>query len=81
MPREIITLQAGQCGNQSKSWSAPTCSIINVSLSYSLACSNTNQLVLNSGDKYVQNMVLVAMALWKTLPQKEGIVKMSFFTK
>lgn len=76
MPREIITLQAGQCGNQSKRLAFKR---------YDVACqslmSPSTQLEVNSGASCVPNMESAVMALWKILQLREVIERMYSSTR
>lgn len=70
MPREIITLQAGQCGNQS---------ILNIDFIYLYSYCLYKQLVVNFGNKSVLNTELARMALWNHSQQK-GVIERTCFS-
>lgn len=70
MPREIITLQAGQCGNQSM-----------YAIVRTIPVSDASQLGLNSGHNCAQNTVSAKMERSRTLRPKAEIARMSSSTK
>lgn len=72
MPREIITLQAGQCGNQSK----PKSNFI-VSSGHHLKQIVAPQSVKNFGVHCAQSTALAQTERWRSLLQRAEIGKTS----
>lgn len=73
MPCEMITLQLGQCGNQSSTFGTNFKVISNILFIF--------QSDLNFGNAFVPSTELIRRAYWKTSPQKVLTGKMFSSTK